>query len=357
MKKTKKLNSKIIIALATILLAVFAIMPLIGCDFIWGLFETTSIYNIPPVVSPPDDAFDGGLRVTFLDVGQADAAVVQFPEGQKMLIDAGRWNLTHNRFRQDVRAFFPIGQRMQFDWFIATHSHADHIGSAAYIVQNSYIQNVIRTKTFTNDEIASGAYREFGIPEGEARLHETATHRNLVTALQTSTWHDGTDTNIYIPRAGKYFYVGNTPETRARVTFYSPTTHRYSGAVAQINRYSTIFCIYFNGRRIMFTGDSYVYNENNIMNSLPTNIDVLDVSHHGSNTSTGEAFVNRLNPTYAIIQVGTTATGNSYHHPHHVVLNRLTAVNATVYRTDMHGAIVVDISVCGTHLQVSPSRI
>ena len=348
MKKTKKLNSKLILIFASLLIVALAIIPLVGCDFLFDLFETTSTNQ------PPSDAFDGGLRVTFLDVGQADAALVQFPGGEKMLIDAGRWNLTHNQFRQDIRAFFPTGE-MRFDWFIATHSHADHIGSAAYIVNNSYIRNVIRTKTFTQAEIDSGHYRSFGIPEGEARLHQTATHQNFVTALETSMWHDGTPTNIDIPRAGDYFYVGTNSATRARVTFYSPTTHRYSGAV-QVNRYSTIFCIYFNGRRIMFTGDSYVYNENRILSTLPTNIDVLDVSHHGSNTSSNEAFVNRLNPTYAIIQVGTTATGNSYHHPHQVVLNRLNAINATIYRTDLHGNIVVDISICGVYLQVTPSR-
>ncbi|MCL2521724.1 MAG: MBL fold metallo-hydrolase [Erysipelotrichales bacterium] len=291
-----------------------------------------------------DDSRNNEMRVYFLDVGQGDAVFIRFPGGETMLIDAGRWNLTHNAFRRRIREFFPDQERMQFDWFITTHSHADHIGSADFIVNNSYIRNIVRPITFTQAEVSSGAYRDFGISPGSARMQQTATFQRFVTAMETSRWIDGSDTNIYIPMAGKYFYVGSLG-SRARVTFYSPTTYNYNPNTNtfNVNHYSTIFCIYFAGQRIMFTGDAYYINEQNVLDSLPRNVNVLDVGHHGSSTSSGQTFLDHIRPTYAIIQVGTTSTGNGYGHPHQVVLNRFLAMDTIIKRTDQLGDILIQI--------------
>ena len=375
-----------ILSIAIAIVMALSLFMFTACDlFDLGDYPPTSPpVTQPPVVTPPEPGaphrvlqqtergtqFEGGLRVTFINVGQGDAAVVEFPEGQRMLIDAGRWNLTHNRFRTDLRTFFPAGETMQFDWVIFTHSHADHIGSGAYVVNNSYIQNIIRPITFTADEIANEVYTYFDIPLGEARYHRSGstvgaspvTFNNLITAMNSATWHDGTDTNIDIPRAGTYFYIGESAATRARITMHSPTTHNYGGGTGRnkpnINIYSTIFCITFNGRTILFTGDAYVVNEERVLANLPQNIDILDAGHHGSNTSTGQALLDRTTPTYTVIQVGDPVghvngnTGNSYGHPHVPVLARLQAANSTVLQTNVHCHIVIDISPNGQNMRI-----
>lgn len=377
-KNSNKIK-KLIIAIAISILAIGTLFAFTGCDLFFDCGGDNGggpiiipTPDTPPngggtVVTPPEcEVFDDGLRITFIDVGQGDAALIELPTGERVLIDAGRWNLTHNSFRQDLRAFFLAGEKMQFDWFIATHAHADHIGSADWVVENSYIQNIVRpihfyTSSTANvgmaasiaaNEISSGAYRQFGIPTGEVRTMTTATLRRFVAAMQTSTWNDGTDTNIYLPIAGKTFEVGG-----AVFTFYSPTAHRYGITAGQgtVNYYSTIFCVYFNGRRILFTGDAYVSNENRILHSLPRDFDIIDLGHHGSNTSTGQDLLDWITPTYAIIQVGTEATGNGYGHPHAPVRNRLEAANIAVFRTDLHGHIIVEISADGEHLRVRPT--
>jgi len=278
------------------------------------------------------------------------------PTGETVLVDAGRHNLTNTRFRQDIRSFFPQGGRMVFDWFITTHSHADHIGSADYIVNNSYIRNIIRPITFHADEIYYRAYHYFDIASRQGTnnhtgpiVHSTATFLRFINAMVDSTWYNDVNTNIYIPYAGKTFSVGD-----AVFTFYSPTTYNYSGST-NVNHYSTIFSMRFADRVILFTGDAYVVSENRVLDTLPQNIDILDVGHHGSNTSTGQNLLAHTTPTYAIIQVGTATpnTGNSYGHPHAPVVDRLGAAGVTVFTTATHGTVLVRICPTGANLDLS----
>jgi len=357
--KNRKIK-KIALLLAIMFAVASAFFVFTGCDFFYDLFFERDDNGTQ--AEDPNYDFDDGMRMYFLDVGQADAVFVRFATGETMLIDAGRWNLTQNDFRARIREFFPSGQRMKFDWFITTHSHADHIGSAYYIVNNSYIRNIVRPVTFTQGEVNSGAYRDFGVSAGQARVHNTVNFQNFVTAMNnTATWTYGRDTNITIPYAGKYFYIGG-----ARVTFYSPTNYNYypgnMAAGTNVNQHSTIFCVYFNGKRVLFTGDAYQVNERRVLNNLPTDVNILDVGHHGSNTSTAQDFLNHIRPAYAIIQVGAYQLfdedgnrinrGNSYGHPHQVVLNRLASVYTTVKRTDQLGDILIRVCPEGEHKRV-----
>lgn len=83
-------------------------------------------------------------------------------------------------------------------------------------------------------------------------------------------------------------------------------------------------------------GDAESLSENEIKTDIKA--DVLKVGHHGSDTSSSISFLNKVNPSYAIISVGED---NSYNHPKKEVLDRLEKVGATIYRTDLNGNIVV----------------
>ena len=308
-------------------------------------------------------SFDGGLTVHFIDVGQGDAAVVEFPGGEIMLIDAGRWNFTQNKFRSYLSTYiFPNNAPWRFDWIIATHSHADHIGDMAFILNRTgtRVNNIIRPLVFTRAESDSGIpFLQFGLTNytvhtASGQFGSPATLHHFATAMQSALAFDGSSTNVQLPMRGLTFNVGSGSQ-QALVTFYSPTQSSYGSG--SINRYSTIFCIYFNGRRLMFTGDAYEVNEYRALDlmtgpALPTNVDVLDVGHHGSDTSSSARFINHVRPKYAIIQVGTTQTGNTYNHPDQVVLSRLTNVGATILQTREEGNILVRISADGNAIEV-----
>ena len=294
--------------------------------------------------------FDNGLALHFISVGQGDAAVIVFPNGQVMMVDAGHHlRASRNAISEYLgRYIFPGDTPRAICLFVATHSHADHIGQLSYILDNYYIAHLIRPKSFTTQEIeANIPYTRFGI-EGNVVRHDTATFRNAMSRAENHRCINGSPVRVDVPRAGKEIEIGG-----AAVRFYSPTRAFYTAE--GINQLSTIFSVNFQGRRIMFTGDAYIVNENRILEigadgrtgfgTLPGEVyrvDILAVSHHGSHTSTGADFLAKIQPRYSIIQVGA---GNSYNHPHDVVINRLEAVEGnTILKTKIEGDILVQMT-------------
>jgi len=88
-------------------------------------------------------------------------------------------------------------------------------------------------------------------------------------------------------------------------------------------------------KSILFTGDAGMIAEN----SIDGKVDILKVGHHGSETSTGEAFLDRIKPQIAVISVGKN---NSYGHPRQKILDRLKDREIEIKRTDLEGDIVVN---------------
>ena len=105
---------------------------------------------------------------------------------------------------------------------------------------------------------------------------------------------------------------------------------------SDLNDTSIVLRLKYGTTSFLFTGDATEKIENTILNK-EIKSDVLKVAHHGSSTSNSLSFLKRVSPTYAVISVGE---GNSYNHPHDVILNRLYDLNARVYRTDRDGTVV-----------------
>ena len=94
----------------------------------------------------------------------------------------------------------------------------------------------------------------------------------------------------------------------------------------------------YGNNSFLFTGDAEAENEKDILSkNYNIDVDVLKVGHHGSDTSSTEAFLKAVSPEYAIIMVGD----NNYGHPNNVVLDRLDSLGAQIYRTDKEGTIVM----------------
>gem|GEM_PF-3099023 len=320
--------------------------------------------------------FDDGLRLHFIDVGQGDVAVIELPSGDVIMIDAGGGNLAapqiraYNTIYAYLRRYiFPGNALMPIALFIATHSHADHIGTFDRLMPHMKIDHIVRPISFHPNEIAADIpYEVFGLLPPYA-AHDTALLNRVVNRMAEQQQNHGT--KITLPYRGKTIDTFDCVD----IIFYSPTSHFYgmSGGIARINPLSTIFSVNFQGRRLMFTGDAYVENELSLLELCEDGytvfgtregeiykVDILDVGHHGSTTSTAMAFLQKIQPTYAIIQVGTApANGgspqgndNTHGHPHGVVMDRLHAVGANIILTRDVGNILILISPCGTYMEV-----
>lgn len=115
------------------------------------------------------------------------------------------------------------------------------------------------------------------------------------------------------------------------------------------NNQSVVCRVTCGKRRLLFMGDAEEKAEKALTESgVDLKADVLKVGHHGSNTGTGEAFLRQVRPSFALISCGT---GNAYGHPHADTLERLRAVGAQIYRTDLNGT--VHLTCDGEHITVT----
>ena len=122
-----------------------------------------------------------------------------------------------------------------------------------------------------------------------------------------------------------------------QIEILSPLDESYENT----NDYSAVVHARFGGVTFLFTGDAEAAVEKALLEEYPSSklrSDVLKVGHHGSKTSSTEAFLNAVHPEIAVIEVGAD---NSYGHPSQKVLDRLDALGSRVYRTDISGNIVL----------------
>ena len=235
----------------------------------------------------------GTLTVTWLDVGQGDAAVIQCG-GQAMLIDGGKPEKSSY-----IYAWLQQHDLSYLDVIVATHVDADHIGGL------------------------SGAlnYASVGTAYCPVTTGTTETFQSFVKYLAQR------GKQITVPTAGETFALGG-----AQVQILGPLRRAEDS-----NDNSIVLKVSFGATSFLFTGDAERAEEQDLLNAgVNLQSTVLKVGHHGSDTSTSYPFLRAVAPQYAVISVGT---GNSYGHPTEAVLSRLRDAGVTTFRTDMQGEI------------------
>lgn len=248
-------------------------------------------------ILPPEPTVSGkGLTVQFIDVGQADCALLSC-DGEYLLIDGG------NRDDSQLVVSFLEQQGVQeLAAVVCTHAHEDHVGGlpavlAVYPTKAVYAP----TKTYSS---------------------------NIFDKFVYYTDQQGLD--ITIPAPGNRFSLG-----QAEITVLGPVK-----SYAETNNTSIVLMVTYGETDFLFTGDMETDAENDMLDYWEGRVDwqadVLKVGHHGSNTSTGYRFLNAVNPEYGVISVGK---GNDYGHPHKEPLSRLRQAGVTILRTDELGAI------------------
>ncbi len=234
-----------------------------------------------------------GLRVDFLDVGQADSALVRCG-GDAMLIDGG--NAADSSY---VVSFLRSQEVTCLDYLVATHAHEDHAGGLSGPLNTVTVEHVFCPVTEAEGEYFS--------------------------ALKKYTAAQGL--SIEVPQAGDTWALGD-----ATVTVLGPVRD-----YADANNTSLVLAVDYGETSFLFTGDMEQEAEEDLLASgADLSATVLKVGHHGSASSSSQAFLEAVSPAYAVISVGED---NSYGHPSQEVLDRLAAMGVQTFLTSVCGNI------------------
>ncbi len=255
------------------------------------------------------DLFPNLLEFTAIDVGQGDSLLVASPDGHAMLIDAG--GPTGSASAADAPAF-DVGEEVvspflwsrglrRLDVLVLTHAHSDHIGGMAAVLRN-----------FRPRELWVSV--DADTPLFQTLLQLAQQQGTVVRHLrggERQAW-DSTSIDVLNP----------LPDYR---TLREP-----------VNDDSLVLRIAFGSASVLAQGDAERPSEQVELSEHLTPVTLLKVGHHGSNTSSTEAFLQAVHPRYAVISCGR---GNHFGHPRFQVLERLQDVGAYTARTDQMGAV------------------
>lgn len=281
---------------------------------------------------------DDLLKVHFLDIGQGDCTFIQFPDGKNMLIDAGK--LSDGEYIVEyIKSLTDSGK---INVLLATHPDNDHIGGMKAVFDAFDIEYCYRPYVYySGNDITFN--ENFNVKSSASQRSEcnTAEYRNFLSSLYNekcawSFFNKDSDFSQTIRFDGS--------ELTYSFDFFTPTNAVSNIAYSQTNDYSPICVLEYCDVEIMFTGDAEEVSEQEFLNyykedNLKT--DVLKIAHHGSSSSTSDAFLTAVNPEWAIISCGEN---NAYGHPSKTVLEKLQANGTTLMRTDLQGNIYIEIS-------------
>lgn len=293
---------------------------------------------------------DGELLVHMLDVGQGDCIYIQLPDGKDMVIDCANYN---DDGEYEKKTFDYLDKYIEDDtveYLMLTHCDSDHVYFMdelleRYQVEKLFMPNVLaapgttsKDKKALQDQIDALDTSRFTDKDTVG----TITYAEFFIAALTEP-----DCEIVLnvdPDANTNSII--IEETTYRLVFYCPTQEYYDdyglNTAERKNAISPIGILEYNNRKIMLTGDSNEINEPLVMaRTGKIDCDVLKVGHHGSETSTSNAFLDEYAFEYAIISCNSY--GNKFNHPRQATLDRLKSHNIEVYRTDNNGNIVVSV--------------
>ena len=259
------------------------------------IIATPQIPDTPDVTDKQvDEETYEPMEVHFIDVGEADSTLIICGE-EAMLIDTGNPDMG-----TAVRLYLKKQNVTRLKYLLLTHSDKDHIGGAASVVSNVPIDNLFMCRYEKDNEVYLNLINEIN-------------YKNM-------TWST--------PDVGTELALGD-----ANITVIAPNRD-YDNP-----NDSSIGVIIRHGEdSFIFTGDAETPAEEDILNNgLDLSADVYHVGHHGSRTASSDAFLDKINPEYAII---SCETDNKYGHPHFEVMEKLQNRGVKLYRIDKQGTII-----------------
>ena len=257
----------------------------------------------------------GALHIVAIDVGQGDAIALRTPRGRWLLVDAGPRGFggSDAGLTRVVPYLHGQGAR-RLEAVILSHPDEDHAGGLAAVLRN------VRTGTVLGPGFSVGQSGHM-LGAEEARRANIPWRRTVAGDAWTL---DGVDFEVLHP-------APPGPSTHSPAPSHNP------------NDWSVVVRVTYGEFSALLTGDADAAIEDLLLGQ--GRITALKVGHHGSRTSTSEAFVRATSPRYAVISVGAR---NRYGHPDPVVLARLERAGARIFRTDLDGTVTLTARKDGT---------
>ncbi|MBQ8882940.1 MAG: hypothetical protein IJY70_06100 [Clostridia bacterium] len=296
------------------------------------------------------------LNVHFIDVGQGDACIIQFPDYKTMLIDGannGYGDTINDYIEQNIKD--KNGNTItKFDYAMLTHSDSDHCASMDEVLNEYpcdvfYRPNVKATRSGYTDPNTSLLY-------GNYTSKDTVAYKNAIAAGTANA------SQVIINKWDMPAITGNDGAGKDySLSFYGPSSDEYG----DWNNYSPIMILEYNGIKMALTGDCEKEGEQEFVAKAQAgtgkfsvfdenfHCDVIKAGHHGSRTSTSTAFVetvtksNEIQNTLIVVSCGLD---NSYGHPHQEKLDQFKQngiKDENILRTDRNGTIVLSVNDLG----------
>ena len=264
-------------------------------------------------ISSPRLGLDGDRwRVTFLDVGQGDSAVIELLDGQTVLIDGGARYERFDMGRGVVAPFLWNRGIRRVDHVVGTHQQLDHVGGLIWVLRH----------------ISVGRYWGTGVERSEQFVAD------LKAALRDKHIHEqfavsGQD----VLRPGPCRLTILNPSEEAQIHL---AAQHHSGTL--LNNQSIVSRLQCGGHSILFAADIEVDGLRQLSEEGHRPVTLLKVPHHGARSSLDRDWLGQIHPGHAVISVGQA---NPYGHPVESVLQAYADQNVAVSRTDFDGAIWV----------------
>lgn len=288
------------------------------------------------------------LRVTFLDVGQGDAVVIELPRGGVIVVDAGMGPTL-----AQTRGWGPVGSapadlgrtvllpflhhrgHRRIDLLIASHRHPDHIGGMATLLRQMDVDVLWLTRQPPTQSQGRDAPALVAAEQG---LIDLAHRRGTLVSVPHTRSLQGVLLTVLGPRAVLQpgMMVADAGRDRAAARPGWPE-----------NDNSLVLRLQYAGRTVLLTGDIEGRAERALLRQYPPAAlaaDVMKVAHHGSRTSSSDAWLDGVRPRWAICSLGLH---NRFGFPHATVLGRYAERQIPFLRTDLLGAVAVTIDRAG----------
>lgn len=262
-------------------------------------------------------------RVTFLDVGQGDSALLELPDGQTVLIDGGTRYERFDMGRGVVGPFVWNQGIRRLDHVIGTHPQLDHVGGLIWVLRH----------------IPVAQYWGSGIDRSEPFVQElnVALHERHLEERPVVRGHNMLESGP----------CQLTPINPVESPVAPQARQLQSGS--WLNNHSIVVRLQCGIHSILFTADLETDGLSRLGLEGWEPVTILKVPHHGAKSSFDSHWLQAIRPTYAVVSVGRA---NSYGHPADSVLQGYQEQQIPLYRTDMDGAVWVTGRVSTSELTV-----